>query len=503
MYDLSSEDYKRELSAMTNGRSSSVMTASDSSQTTATGHSAIRSTPSTLSLASEASSISLQPPSGPPPMARNMSAASTTTVGTKDAASLADDDDWSVWPDDDEVYSAVITRKEHPRDVTGLLGLRDVLRQQRPVELTPSGSGLTSGSSAAPPSTSGGMSSRFSSLGNSASKLIRLGIAPLAVAASAHAAAAAAEVSSTPPMAWAKPETELTTQEIRGEFRAGPSDSIRSTGLGEEMLSDILAQVEKHEAAALANGPMKDPLGSTIITNSRSSDPSTMAYASTTIKVSPSKFVRAPSAVQEASDEEHSLSASVGPDSLSNSRTLSTSSATSQVDLSTNGRTTPTPEDTARSETPSSHSPSHSHSRSATDETIAPPVPPKDSLRSNEPSTPPRSRFPALPNDPKRPGEAGSGGMGTSAATQGSITSTMASAIRYVLGTQAASPPSKHLGLLTLATNGSNVPYVYPPIDERPHLKYDFTLGTSIGCICTRLGINSTAYHRDREEAEV
>ena len=49
-----------------------------------------------------------------------------------------------------EPYSAVITRKEHPRDPTALSSLRDVLRQKAPIDssmLSPTSKFLSGGSS--------------------------------------------------------------------------------------------------------------------------------------------------------------------------------------------------------------------------------------------------------------------------------------------------------------------------------------------------------------------
>jgi 1-phosphatidylinositol-3-phosphate 5-kinase len=65
----------------------------------------------------------------------------------------------SVW-DEPEAYSAVVTRKEHPRDPTALLSLREVLRHKVPVDgpqnAQPSSSSITvsrmTNSNAAPPS---------------------------------------------------------------------------------------------------------------------------------------------------------------------------------------------------------------------------------------------------------------------------------------------------------------------------------------------------------------
>ncbi|KAI0314043.1 hypothetical protein OF83DRAFT_1138748, partial [Amylostereum chailletii] len=83
------------------------------------------------------------------------------------------DSDETVWHEP-EMCSAVITRKEHPRDPTALLSLREVLRHRAP----------TDGSNGLPPSILAGMS--------------RI-------------------VSGTPPSAWAKPAVEVNTHAADGQ----------------------------------------------------------------------------------------------------------------------------------------------------------------------------------------------------------------------------------------------------------------------------------------------
>ncbi|KAJ3784336.1 hypothetical protein GGU10DRAFT_388377 [Lentinula aff. detonsa] len=93
-----------------------------------------------------------------------------------------------------EAYSAVISRKEHPREPTSLMSIREVLRQKSP------DSNILSGS-------------RFASLGSSTSKMFvggagdRPSMFPNGV----------------PPMAWAKPDVQLIKQEVEGEVVSGLS----------------------------------------------------------------------------------------------------------------------------------------------------------------------------------------------------------------------------------------------------------------------------------------
>lgn len=82
-----------------------------------------------------------------------------------------DQDDPTLWGEA-EKYSAVITRKEHPRDISTLLSLRDVLRHKRTPDSGPA------------------IPSKFMSLGSSANRV----------------------VSGAPPAAWSKPAVEVSTQ---------------------------------------------------------------------------------------------------------------------------------------------------------------------------------------------------------------------------------------------------------------------------------------------------
>lgn len=88
-----------------------------------------------------------------------------------------------------EAYSAVVSRKEHPRDPTSLLSIRDVLRQPSPLD------GANS------------PSSRFNSLGASASR----------------------SASGVPPSAWAKPDVKVSMQAADGEV-SGMPESVDTAG---------------------------------------------------------------------------------------------------------------------------------------------------------------------------------------------------------------------------------------------------------------------------------
>ncbi|KAJ7625739.1 hypothetical protein FB45DRAFT_922194 [Roridomyces roridus] len=106
------------------------------------------------------------------------------------------DQDDVVWHEE-EAYSAVISRKEHPRDATSLLSLREVLRQKSPMD-TISASVLASSSGI----------SRFGSLGSAATRGSMGSLAP--------------------PSAWAKPDVQISRTAAGGEVTA--AESAESVG---------------------------------------------------------------------------------------------------------------------------------------------------------------------------------------------------------------------------------------------------------------------------------
>lgn len=95
----------------------------------------------------------------------------------------------AVWHEP-EAYSAVISRKEHPRDVTSLLSLREVLRQKSPLDAVSSLPG-----------------SRFGSLGSAATKASSV----------------------VPPSAWSKPDVQITRHAAGGEV-SGMPDTADTAG---------------------------------------------------------------------------------------------------------------------------------------------------------------------------------------------------------------------------------------------------------------------------------
>ena len=103
----------------------------------------------------------------------------------------------SVWHEP-EAISAVVTRKEHPRDPTALLSLRDVLRHKVPVD----------GGSGAP-----------SSIFPSVSRMVN---------------------NSAPPMAWAKPAVEVNVAAVDGQVTGMPEAVITAGRILHELDSASL-----------------------------------------------------------------------------------------------------------------------------------------------------------------------------------------------------------------------------------------------------------------------
>ncbi|KAG8795028.1 hypothetical protein FRC12_018837 [Ceratobasidium sp. 428] len=162
-FTLSSADYAAELDNLRNHRTTSL---AESLEETPTASRIIKAPAPSLSVIPSRSGTPAPGRSAPP---------------TPDP----DTDDSTVWGQA-EAYSAVITRKEHPRDLSALLSLRDVLRQKRTTDSVLS------------------IPSKFSSIGSTSSRV----------------------VSGTPPSAWSKPAVEITTQLADGQVSTA-DDEVR------------------------------------------------------------------------------------------------------------------------------------------------------------------------------------------------------------------------------------------------------------------------------------
>ncbi|KAF7355623.1 hypothetical protein MSAN_01479600 [Mycena sanguinolenta] len=187
-FTMSTMEYVRELSSMSLVRAGNTSVASPQAV----------STPNLLS--SSASSF-FSAKVGPSHYKQLFSTSSTQVQ-------LDPDQDDTVWYEPD-AYSAVISRKEHPRDATSLLSLREVLRQKSPID----------GMSSVLP---GG--SRFGSLGSAATKATSFasGIAP--------------------PSAWSKPDVQISRHAAGGEV---------STDSTAEEVGRILHEIEASSAEGM------------------------------------------------------------------------------------------------------------------------------------------------------------------------------------------------------------------------------------------------------------
>ncbi|KAG6810670.1 hypothetical protein H0H92_010818 [Tricholoma furcatifolium] len=319
----------------------------------------------------------------------------------------ADDASWRAPADPDaELFSAVISRKEHPhpRDAPSLLSIREVLRTQQkspaPAPL-PTHAGLGPDSAAAAAS---GSASRFGGLG-------------------------------APPSAWAKPDVGISRDEADGVVSAGAPEG--ADGAAAERL---LAEFECTAGVGVGVGvgasrPMSRASGQ-------------CSAPQVPVPLHPPSLLRKCSKLSLAhSVESDATAVGVSKESLG-ARGTSVLLETSTIS------TTQGVQDTAKLEV-----------------TAPPPVPPKDER-------------PAPRVDSERMREV----SGTTVTTGSSFVSTLTHGFMRLMlpnGTgsamsdtsRAASPFAKaHHGLLSLDAAG---------IDERPHIKYDWTIGKRLKFSCT------------------
>ncbi|KAF8264840.1 hypothetical protein EI94DRAFT_1779477 [Lactarius quietus] len=155
-FTLSSLDYQHELAAMSNHRAAQTTSAPPPSRSAGSRQTTLAS------------------------LGRSSASASTSSFKFFGSSIKPDPDrEDSVWHEP-ETCSAVVTRKEHPRDPTALLSLRDVLRHKVPVD----------GGSGAP-----------SSVFPSVSRMTNSG---------------------APPLAWAKPAVEVNVAAVDGQVTGMP-----------------------------------------------------------------------------------------------------------------------------------------------------------------------------------------------------------------------------------------------------------------------------------------
>lgn len=256
-----------------------------------------------------------------------------------------------------EMYSAVISRKEHPREPVSLISIRDVLRQKASVD-------------------AGTSSSLLSPTGSGSSKL---------------------SGTETPRSVRAKPAVEVSPLAADGRV-SGMPEAV-------EVAGKIL-----HELEAVSK-PANSSRTSLSLTDSRHSS---SGFVETNIRRGKASSI--------VSDSDGST---VGLDS-------------------TGSVATPPP----------------------------PPPPPKDGEESRKSALPPDPELdPVPPATPSKPG--------TSSTFTSAFTNSFNSAMRYVMKPgDTPRPPTgtPHHGLLTTD---------HTPIDDRPHIKYDWTIGKRLRFSCT------------------
>jgi len=332
--------------------------------------------------------LSSTPEAGTSAISQSSFLSAATATGYKlfrtSATNLPDPDQEDVIWHEPEAYSAVITRKDHPRDPTSLLSLREVLRQ-RPPNITDMA--MLSGS-------------KFGSLGSLKSSRLFGNNSGKGTG------------TNTPPSAWAKPEVQVIKQAAPGEVVSGlPGEST------DKLLHDLEPLIGDGETTPTASRP--------------SSVAWTYAWSGVEGEESQIKFSR---------------SGKLGSSSSSNS---GSSEARSDATI---GPEMPTSDTDAKEEISSKDG-------------AAPAVPPKDEVPDSVQS-PSRSHFSTL-------------------------TSGLSNAMRYVYNpvgdlisrpTSAAS--STHHGLLSAEIPPSALENDLV-IAERPHVKYDWTIGKRLKFSCT------------------
>ena len=351
------------------------------------------------------------PPPPVPPMASHQNTMST--LGRSSASSSTSsfrffgsshkpdpDREDSVWHEP-EAYSAVVTRKEHPRDPTALLSLREVLRHKVPVE-----------------GSQGTQSSAIASV----SRMVN---------------------SAAPPSAWAKPAVEVSMAAVDGQV----------TGM--------------QEAVVTAGRILHELDGSSTLSSKGSVDSSTSTFVETNVHRGKTSSLL-PLPLPRASMESNG---SAGPSHamLGDPAVMAVPTATAQR--------------AAAADHALWHAgmPIGSRSRSSTVSTT------QDSATGQE----------AAPTN------------------EGSIlswTNSLTTAMRYMLKGDLPSQPATPAAA---ANHHHGLLYADPlTIDERPHIKYDWTIGRRLKFSCTvyyakqfdalrrRCGVEDAAFARSMAKCE-
>ncbi|KAH8985256.1 hypothetical protein EDB86DRAFT_3105782 [Lactarius hatsudake] len=182
-FTLSSLDYQRELASMSNPRAAQTSPAP----------------PLSRSAGSRQTTVTT--------LGRSSASASTSSFKFFGSSHKPDPDrEDSVWHEP-ETCSAVVTRKEHPRDPTALLSLRDVLRHKVPAD---GGAGTTS------------------SVFPSVSRMVNNG---------------------APPLAWAKPAVEVNVAAVDGQVTGMPEAVVTAGRILHELDAASVASSKTSNSA--------------------------------------------------------------------------------------------------------------------------------------------------------------------------------------------------------------------------------------------------------------
>jgi 1-phosphatidylinositol-3-phosphate 5-kinase len=134
-------------------------------------------------------------PSTPPPVSRK--SLFSGRLFSSSSLSMDPDQEGHVWHEP-ETFSAAVTREEHPRDASGILSIREVLRQKAPENV--------------------GLASRFTGFGSRT-----------------------VSNSAAPPSAWAKPAVEVSKQEATAGLLVNGLPDCGGSGGAEKILQDMEA----------------------------------------------------------------------------------------------------------------------------------------------------------------------------------------------------------------------------------------------------------------------
>lgn len=338
-----------------------------------------------------------------PSIASSLSALRTPRLSDSKAA-LDPDSDSVVWCEP-EAHSAMIERQDHPRDPSGLLSLRDVLRQRRTVD--PNGSMF-------------GAASAFSPSKFSPSKFVSaISGAPMPRVVSAG----------TPPSAWAQPAVEVSMHAADGKV-SGLPDTVESA---EKALQDLEYNAENAPQSSLF------PL-----------------WRSAPASPDPSKKRHPPSALSVQNCDLEPLVTS-----------LDTANALLSQPITTTSDRSRTPTDSTSGSQNSSTTSLKTSSQKESKSKVADDISTNQNHHHDSSST-------------------------TSMTITASLASTVTNAMRYFMhNEEAARPtsPSHHHKLLALDNQA---------IEDRPHLKYDWTVGKRLKFSCTVYYAKQFEYLRQR-----